>query len=541
MKNKILILFIFTIILSCNDDFMERYPLDSINEENFWKSTDDLKTFANQFYPGINNIYKWQADNQSDNQGPASLNTFIWNEYVVPASGGGWSKSDWSTIRSCNHFLRLFQKVEGERATIERFAGEIHFFKAYHYFEKIKRFGDVPWLSQELQVDSDQLYESRDSRKLVMDSVVASLNYAISKLPESSPEGRLTKYAALALKSRACLFEGTYRKYHNLGDHLNMLNEAKNAAEAIINSKMFSIYSTGDTVNDFHNLFIQEDLTGNPELIMFESYVVDKKMHNRVRQIYEGGTGFTKDFTETFLCTDGKPISISPLYEGDQQFVDEFKNRDPRMQQSILTPDRPYHITDGGEYLYEDSPVFSSGDCYTGYRIIKFFSPTQRDFEYQRCILDDPIFRYGEVLLNYAEAKAELGECTQQDLDISINLLRDRVGMPHMNINIDFEDPNWPDWEIPVNPLINEIRRERRIELAVEGFRFDDLRRWKAGKLVTNPKTYLGARDPETDDYRVLYPGRESRQWNDKNYLYPLPISELTLNPQLSQNPGWGN
>jgi len=198
-------------------------------------------------------------------------------------------------------------------------------------------------------------------------------------------------------------------------------------------------------------------------------------------------------------------------------------------------------IGDDGEYQYEEAPLFASGECNTGYRIIKFFSPTQRDFEYQRNVLDDPIFRYAEVLLNFAEAKAELGEISQQDLDISVNLLRDRVGMPHMKTNIDFVDPNWPDWEVPIEPLINEIRRERRIELAVEGFRFDDLRRWKAGKLVTNPKTYLGARDPATNNYRVLYPGRESRPWDDKNYLYPLPLNELTMNNNLTQNPGWKN
>ena len=143
-----------------------------------------------------------------------------------------------------------------------------------------------------------------------------------------------------------------------------------------------------------------------------------------------------------------------------------------------------------------------------------------------------------KLLVTYAEAKAELGEATQEVLDNSINLLRDRVGMPHLMVDVGFEDPNWPNWEVPVTPLINEIRRERRIETAGEGTRWEDLVRWKAGKLIENPLTYVGATDPETGEYRVIYPGN-TRTWNDKLYLYPIPVQELSLNPQLTQNPGW--
>ena len=152
---------------------------------------------------------------------------------------------------------------------------------------------------------------------------------------------------------------------------------------------------------------------------------------------------------------------------------------------------------------------------------------------------DDFIYRYGKVLVSYAEAKAELGEASQEVLDKSVNLLRDRVGMPHLTVEVGFVDPEWPDWEVPVTPLINEIRRERRLETCAEGNRWDDLVRWKAGKLLEDIKTVQGATDPATDDYRVLYPGYSTRTWNDKLYLYPLPTQELALNPQLTQNPGW--
>ncbi len=536
----IFVILSLTTCFSCNDDFMERYPLDKINDANFWQTPDDLKTYANQYYPVLSRIDAWRTDNMSDNQAPASLNSYTWNEYVVPSSGGGWAKSDWSGIRSTNYFLNRYSVVQGNPTDIKRYVAEIRFFKSYYYHLKVKQFGDVPWLTTDLQIDSDELMAPRDSRKLVIDSVVADLDYASANLPETASDGRLTKYAALALKVRVCLFEGTFRKYHNLGDHERVLREAVEAAEIIINSGKFSLYSTGDTNNDFYNLFIQPELTGNTEGILIQRYVEDKKMHNRVRQLGEAGSGFTKDFAESYLAKDGKPIALSPMYKGDAVFADEFVDRDPRMTQTIYTQARPYHITNAGQYQYQNVPQFDNGMTYTGYRIIKFFSPTQRDFEYQRCILDDFIFRYGEVLINYAEAKAELGEATQEVLNKSVNLLRARVGMPNLDVNVGFVDPNWPNWEVPVTPLINEIRRERRIELAAEGFRFDDLTRWKAGKLLTNLKTYLGARDPSTGDYRILYPGK-TRTWNDKLYLYPLPSNELKLNPQLVQNPGWGS
>ena len=287
-------------------------------------------------------------------------------------------------------------------------------------------------------------------------------------------------------------------------------------------------------------MFNQQDYTDNKEAIFFVSYITDKRMNNRPRSAREAGTGMTKDFVESFLCKDGLPIELSSLYKGDAKFMDEFENRDPRLKQCVYTPDRPIAILPDGSKEYENSPVFNNM-TFTGYRLYKLYSPLSEDNEYIKCTLDDLVYRYGEVLLNYAEAKAELGECDQTVLDKTINKLRDRVAMPHMNVNIDFIDPNWPDWEVGVSPLINEIRRERRVELACEGLRWNDLCRWKAGKLLENVKSYLGARDPETGEYRILYSGM-TRVWNDRLYLYPIPTDELTYNPNLKpQNPGWEN
>lgn len=531
-------LFLFFGITSCNNDFMDRYPEDKLNDETYWKTESDLKNFANQFYTNLDNTGAYGNDNASDNQAPQSRSTFIWNDYAIPTAGGGWSKNDWSNIRSCNYFLSRYHTVEGNQEMINRYVGEVYFFKAKFYYEKVLRFGNVPWLITDLTTSSEELYGARDDRGTVIDSICVCLDKAAQWLPETMIENRLSKYAALTLKSRICLFEGTWRKYRSMANADKYLRLCTEACEQIIKSGNFDIYSTGKKDDDYHALFNQQDYTNNKEAIFFVSYITDKRMHNRPRTVRESQTGMTKDFVESFLCSDGRPFALSPLYRGDAKFMDEFENRDPRLKQCVYTPDRPIAILANGSEEYENSPVFSNLSN-TGYRLYKMYSPLADDNEYIKCTLDDLIYRYGEVLLNYAEAKAELDECDQSVLDQTVNKLRDRVGMPHLTVSVGFLDPNWPDWEVPVSSLLNEIRRERRVELACEGLRWNDLCRWKAGKLLENEKTYLGARDPETGEYYVIYPNMK-RLWYDRLYLYPIPTDEFIYNPNLlPQNPGW--
>jgi hypothetical protein len=526
----ILILSLFTVI-ACNDEFMEKYPLDKISDQNYWQSTTDVELYTNQFYPYIGG---WLNAVNSDDHVYRSRHQYLWNEYVAPQTGGGWAKTDWLQISRCNFALVRMANME-KNALIKVYEGEIRFFRAYFYHDKIKLFGDVPWLEKDLQTNSEELFKARDSRKVVFAHILEDLDFAIANLPITSGSNRLTKYAALAFKAEACLYEGTFRKYHGLGDHEAILRESVNAAEGVIKSGLFKVYSTGDP-DDFYKMFVMEDLLNNPEGIMIERFIKDIRMNSNPNVLASQYAGYTKDFVQTFLCTDGLPIFLSSLYKGDAKFGDEFVNRDPRMRSSILTPDRPYKIDGNGIPAKINWPVWDFY-CISSYFIIKHLPMITSELE--RCTFDHFIFRYGKLLVGYAEAKAELGECTQNILDISVNKLRDRVKMPHLTIAVGFKDPNWPNWEVPVSPLINEIRRERRIELCGEGNRWDDLVRWKAGKLIENPLTFKGARDPITGDYRVVYPGYTKRTWLDKLYLYPLPQQELTLNPSLKQNPGW--
>ncbi|MDD4516716.1 MAG: RagB/SusD family nutrient uptake outer membrane protein [Massilibacteroides sp.] len=293
-----------------------------------------------------------------------------------------------------------------------------------------------------------------------------------------------------------------------------------------------------------------ENKSNLKEAVFYIEYSDPLRKHNTSRNLTEAKSGFSKDFVDAYLCIDGRPISLSGLYEGDENMKKESANRDPRFKQNILTYDFPFSISDDNDTIYiKNENEFISINCYTGYKSIKYLVPTVKAFETNTNVYDGILYRYAELLLNYAEAKAELGECNQQVLDMTVNKLRDRVGMPHLIEDVGFIDPNWPKWGYELTPLLQEIRRERRIELAGEGFRLDDLKRWKAGELLNNVMTYVGKKT-DGEHYAIVYPNYtndnylyeegKSRKWNDKLYLYPIPTGELSRNPQLlPQNIGW--
>src|SRR5687768_8134400 len=425
MKNiiSVMLLTFFTAV-ACNDDFLEKRPLDQISDNTFWKTGADIEMYANQFYPTLFDarLAWYNEDNFSDNQTPSSRNVYTWGQYTVPSTNGGWGKADWLQIRRCNYALDRIAVMDKDAAVL-RGEAEIRFFKAFHYFDKVKQFGDVPWLSTSLTPESDDLFKARDSRQVVVANILADLDFAVANLPETSAADRLTRYAALNLKGDVCLYEGTFRKYHNVvGGHEELLREAATSYEAIINSGEFSVYSTGNPVQDYFDLFVQYELKGNPEGILVQRYITNKRMHNNVRQLGEQFTGYNIDFVQSYLCTDGLPIGLSPLYQGDATYTDQFENRDPRMKQSIYHPERPYRIYDDGSVNYKEMPEFQNNYSPTSFFITKGYSPYERDRLPSTSITDDFIFRYGKVLVSYAEAKAELGECTQEVLDNSVNL-----------------------------------------------------------------------------------------------------------------------
>ena len=538
--------------VSCND-YLDRFPKDSFSEPTFFKTENDLIYYANQFYGSLP-VQRMDNDNNSDNMVPQNINTFLAGTYTVPGSGGGWASGDWANIRSCNYFLEHYSRAE--TSFKERYAGEVRFFRALFYWYKVVNFGDVPLLLKALDDNSEELYGPREKREKVMDEVVLEdLKFAGANLPEKNQAaaGRLHKDAARALMSRICLWEGTYRKYRNIEGADTYLDACVKASEELMDAG-YDIYSTGNTDEDYRNLFIQKDLRSNPEAIFYRAYITDKNTHNYTRQASENNTGMSKDFVDSYLfLDDGKPIGLTSHPYDDSTPAKECEGRDPRYTQTIATPGFIMTLPD----LAVNLPAIGTSRTSTGYWNIKGRSSDLAQFNADKSDLDLFIFRYAEVLLNYAEAKYELtGSLTIAELDKSINLIRDRVGMPHLTTNPD-ADPNAVNYGYTVAPLLYEIRRERRIELVGEGFRFNDIIRWKAGKLIEGVKTIRGMKltdelrsqyaDPSSlnniavdDDYYIIvYPSiATTRKWNDKSYLYPLPTDEKDR-CHYEQNPGW--
>lgn len=535
------------------EDFLDRFPQNAITEPTFFKNESDLRLYANQFYASLPVQRSYQSENASDNFVPNNRDAFLAGTYVIPVSGGGWV---WDNERNTNFFLNRYQRADASPAIKTKFSAEVRFFRAYFFWRKVVQFGDVPWFSKDFNDQSPGLYDPKLPRNQVMDSVLVDLSYAVENLPlpKDAEANRLHKYAAAALKSRICLYEGTYRKYHQTGDSQRYLQEAVTASELIINSGLYEVYTTGNPQTDYFNLFIQEELNSNKESILPMRYLKDVLMHNLTRQLGESGTGFSKNFVRSFLCADGLPTRLSPLYKGDDTPDNEASGRDPRYKQLIGTKGFVFQVGADGKKDTIALPRIGTSIAPTGYQVIKGRSSDLGQWNANQSTLDLFIFRYAETLLNYAEAKAELGQADQGVLDKSVNLLRGRVAMPALKTSV-VKDPGSDFPELPA--LLDEIRRERRVELAADGFRRDDLLRWKAGKLIENPETILGmkltpavkAMYPASqvsgivvnpDNYIRTYTNITNRIWNDKLYFYPIPSQELVLNPKLApQNNGW--
>ena len=565
------------------DDVIDLKPLDSFTDESYWTSVDDLRGYANRFYTNLS-APSSSGDQQSDNRVPGNYDAWLYNEYVVEQAGD-WS---WTNIRNLNFFMARYQRVEGTEADINAQVAVIRFFRALDYFGKIKSYGDVPWYEKDLtDGDTEELFKPRDSRDFVLGKIIEDLEFAIQWLPEqnAAEECALHKDAARTQLSRVCLYYGTLKKYHNVGgtpSSQELLQKAASNALAVMNTGRYEIVKGQDAGCGqqafegyplyYQNQFVQEDLSGNKEAILFRKYEDGVLMHATGRS---QGVGYSKDFAESFLCKDGKPIGVSELYQGDETIDQEMINRDPRMYNIIDNVHRPYTVqadgtieTNFSKYDKNSSaPNVSASGSVTGYANVKFSSADPTQWVANATTYDWFVYRYAEVLLNYAEAKYELGEMSQDVLDKTINLLRDRVEMPHLTMNVGFTDPNWPDYGYDVDPLLQEIRRERRIELVAEGFRYDDIIRWKGVKLYENPKTVLGIRVTDKvislydegsfggDKGRALveYEGKTyirpyskdlndaGRKWaaDDKRFLNPISKNVMLINPAITQNPGW--
>jgi len=597
MKKLIPAIFALCIGLTSCEDALDLTPKNKITDAEYFKDATSLEMFTDPLYNNL--LDKGIYDETSDMLVTKELSTMMQGgkRRTVPESDGGWS---WGNLRRINTLLGNTDKCN-DAAAVAEFSAVARFFRAFFYFEKVKRFGDVPWIDRELFSSDAALYNPRDSREYIMTRMIEDIDFAIENLPAKKDEAdapfRLTKGAALALKAEFCLFEGTYRKYHGISyeehDYNYYLQLAADAAETLMDRGEYKLYSTGKPEQDYQNLFVKE-VADPDEYILAISFqdAIDGNQHNSnafTLVATQGRPGFTRKFINTYEMRDGSRFTDRNGWQ-TTEFKDEVVNRDPRLVQTIRG--LGYHRIGQSTVLPADLEL-----TVTGYQPIKFVQdPTLNGGQIDRnnrSTCDLPVYRYAEVLLIYAEAKAELGSLTQADLDKSINLVRTRAGMPAIsmasaNANPDpyltSSETGYPNVSGSNTGVILEIRRERTIELAMESFRIDDLFRWKCGPcldqditgmyfpgpgeydLSGNGKTDVilvsnGASKPSAPSGVYVYEigkdiflsqgargnidyhtGIKSERYGfneNRDYLYPIPSDEFGLNPSLTQNPGW--
>jgi hypothetical protein len=572
---KITSLFIalFIIFNSCQKELLNKIPLDQVSSVVFFNQPSDMEIYMNQFYNDrifpvqygsiLGNPYDGSQDDfNSDNEVSSySVDSRLKGDRTIQDASGGWNFSD---VRSINYFFDNYRKCPAPFTDYQQYVGEAHFFRAWIYFKLLKKFGDVPWVSTELQTNSAELYGERTPRNIVADNIILDLDSAAMYLTSNRNGGasRIYKGVALLLQTRVALYEGTWEKYH-AGDPFGVanpqpekyFNKVVEAATTMMNSGLFQIYKTGNPLSDYYDFFKLRDYTSITEVLFWKNFSTALGINNQRNYKLETSFGYsiTKGLADSYLCTDGKPISGNALFQGHNTINDEMTNRDPRFSQTIFAPADPWKVTDGTvqkwDDVYKNLNTASNYYAPTGYVQRKEYDPLMiyhsTNFE------EDPVihFRYAEVLLNFAEAKAELGTITQTDLDYSIGLLRARVGMPNIILGSIATDPNW---DFPtLSPIINEVRRERRVELSLEGFRWPDIARWAAAdELIVGkrPKGFKGSQiagsafpndangflDPFQTALPTGYQFKISR-----DYLDAIPLNQIVLNPQLTQNPGW--
>lgn len=569
------------VFLSCEKDFLDRPAEDQVEAEFFFNTPEDLEVATNNFYTILSTTGVYNDDASSDNIVPLIAGDRVRGNRIVPtASGtGGWN---WSALRKINYFLENYQKVQDEAAKA-KYGGIARFFRAYFYFDKVKRFGDVPWYNKVLNAGDEDLYKARDSRQLVMDSVMADIDFAIANIPAEKKLNRITKYTALILKARIGLYEGTFRKYHDIDGYEPFLAAAVAAADELMKSGAYTLFTTGGAAESYRTLFARDnqDVTETILAADFERGIETHNLAYLMTSPTAGSWGLTKDLVNSYLMANGTRFTAIPGFQS-KGYLEEMQNRDPRLVQTTAGPD----FTVLGQSSSE--PV-SLNLTTTGYRVIKALPARE---QWSSGHFDIILFRYAEALLIFAEAKAELGDLNQDDINRSINLLRNRVGMPSLNIAEanaqpdSYQESLYPNVDQgPNKGVILEIRRERRVEMFNEGLRWDDLMRWKEGKKLEQPMVgvyfpsvgtydftgdgkmdvlvYRGTkpgapssvtstiniqqrklRDPETGDSEAnkgnIDPFPQGGIFDEsKDYYYPIPLEDLQLNGNLKQNPNW--
>lgn len=573
MKKSIIYIFAASILLlfaSCND-FLDKNPRDTFtNNPEFWSNTNDVQSYSNKFYNnyvGFNRggNYGWfYFKSLSDDQANATFDN--WTYTTVPATSGNWNDA-FTEVRRADYSLQELKTSTLPASDKLYYTAVDKLNRAWEYYQLVREYGDVEWINYPiLDLNDTNIYGKRVDQDVVMDSVLNDLNYAITNLPSNvSDKTKWSKEMAEAMKSDICLYEGTYCKYRTLADNgkapdmdraKKYLQESEGASEALMGSSRYSL------TPNYGEIYNSLDLSSNPEIIFYRNYEKDIVMHGTV-DFTSGSSeqlGITKDAVNAFLFKDGKPLATTTLDKDDKAVANQngdysvegmLKNRDKRLSVLIdsiicFKGHSWARLDENGKAPNAAQQMTSS----TGYTIRKYDNTTLDSYYRNNTntnYTDAPIYWYAVILLNEAEAKAELGTIAQSDLNQTINLLESRAGLPDLTLQPEADPAN----NMGVSNLIWEIRRCRRCELMTDNwYRYWDLVRWhQLDKLDSqqHPDINRGANvsnvdkntmDVDNDNY--IIGTTKTRTFDKKYYLYPVPSNELNLNKDnIKQNPGW--
>lgn len=599
MKNNIIALILSASVLVVSCDLAEQ-PKAKAGRDMIFGSETGLQTYTNGFYeylPDYDNAHKQNIT--MDNAAKNATGTYEVGAYTTNTSTS-WS---WGSIRNVNYFLKYNTSSNVSEPIRNNYSGIARLFRAYLYFNKLVQYGAVPWIDIPLEPDSPELYKTQDSRDVIISKMIEDLDFAAANITEDKitpNSNRVNRWTALFFKSRVCLFEASFRKYHATGSKYGkeylkdckitaeeLYRQAADAAQEIIEKGPYRLYTGTPYANgrgSYRELFISDNAVSQEVML---SLALDPVLQLGEANWYYNSSTYgphlcmTHAFAKTYLNLDGTPYNDK---NGDtyKTFAEETSGRDYRLNQTIRGADYTCKDKEG---VFVPTPANMTGHSLTGYQFTKYVMD-DISFDGGRTNYNDvPIARYAEVLLNYAEAKAELGTLTDADWEKTIGALRGRAGITGgLDKKPTTADPYMMSIYTGVtDPVILEVRREREIELILEGLRLNDLKRWACGKLwetaawdgiyipalntpldlngdgtndvfVTEDSKYSGPyksiamytgdnlkvvklADDTKGGYRLNY--EISRVWNDNMYIYPIPEIVIQKNPNLKQNPGW--
>jgi hypothetical protein len=566
---------------SC-EDFLDRNPKTSITANDYFKTASDLEIYTNRFYqeliaPAYDDV---GSDNVTISTNANTMYTMVNSDGILPSNVGDWDIADWTHLRRINYMLDNIrpENMNIGQEELNHFIGIAKFFRGDYYYKKVKKYNSVPFYGKAMTDTDEDLYKPSDTRELVVDSIISDLEFAAAHIkPALGQRTRINQYAALALLARVCLYEATWRKYHpSLGLTASAgayFEKASAACRKIMDAGLFGLYGSG--AGDYGDLFCMPKLRDNREILMAVEYDQTLGRGNNTHIVLGMYWGLSRSLMEAYQMADGSDFSYVKPDGTYKSYVEVFEGRDPRFAVTFAYPGFNISPEIEGNRPYIPKTTFG------GFDQIKFYpKETAQRVGWNMNYTSLPLFRYAEVLLIYAEAKAEAGTLTQADLDNSINLIRARVGMPPIGYSA---------------KVLDDIRRERRVELACEGFRLDDVKRWAKGTewmgakpqglyvqgygafdvtgdgepdvailrdaddlspiahlpadiqakiekeylYVNGNRTSIYLNQPDGKSGFMEFVTSENRRWEDRFYYVPIPNQQLLLNPNLKQPPGW--